>query len=43
MDKESLIMLTPGVNDIKLNSFIPDNEAQKARGFALEHPFQAGL
>jgi hypothetical protein len=35
--------LTPGVNVIKLFSFVTDNEAQKARGFAIRNPFQSGL
>jgi hypothetical protein len=30
----------PGGGDIKLFSFITDDKAQLARGFALEHPFQ---
>jgi hypothetical protein len=32
-----------GVNVIKLFSFVTDDKAQLARGFALGNPFQLGL
>ncbi len=33
----------PGVNVIKLFSFVTDDEALSARGFVLGNPFQSGL
>jgi Dpy-30 motif len=33
----------PGVNVIKLFSFVTDGEARLARGFSLGNPFQSGL
>jgi len=33
----------PGVNVIKLFTFITDNEDQSTRGFALGNNFQSGL
>jgi hypothetical protein len=41
--RSSFITLTPGVNVIILFSFIADDEAQHARGFAVGNPFQSGL
>ncbi len=35
--------LAPGVNVIKLFSFVTDDVTQSARGFALGNPFQSGL
>jgi len=34
---------TPGVNVVKLFSFVTDDEAQQARVFFLRNPFQSGL
>jgi hypothetical protein len=34
---------SPGVNVIKLFSFVTDDEALPARGFVLANPFQSGL
>jgi hypothetical protein len=41
--KKSFIVLTPGVNIIKLFSFVTDDEAQEASVFALGNPCQSGF
>jgi hypothetical protein len=43
MKKKNFITETPDLNLIKLFSFVTDDKAQEARGFALGNPFQLGL